>query len=101
MLAERVKEWTREWKREGLQQGLQQGLQRGLQQGRIEGEATLLQRQIERKFGPVNEATRARLAGAGSETLLMWGERVLTAASLAEVFDETAPPKDAATRSSE
>ena len=31
----------------------------------------------------------------------MWGERVLTAASLAEVFDETAPPKDAATRSSE
>ena len=60
MLAERVKEWTREWKKEGLQQGLQ----RGLQQGRLEGETTLLQRQIERKFGPVDETMRARLAAA-------------------------------------
>ena len=58
------------------------------QEGRQEGEATLLCRQLERKFGPLDEVTRVKLATADAETLLVWGERVLDAANLAEVFAE-------------
>ena len=78
MLAERVTEWTEEWKR--------QGMEKGLQQGRLEGEVALLLRQLELRFGKLDETSRARVRRADAETLLLWGARVLTAASLAEVF---------------
>ncbi|MFM8330700.1 MAG: Rpn family recombination-promoting nuclease/putative transposase, partial [Candidatus Methylumidiphilus sp.] len=67
MLAERVKEWTEQWKQEGLAEGRQEGLQEGLQRGRVEGEADLLLRQLGRRFGPVSEATRQRVAAADAE----------------------------------
>ena len=49
----------------------------------------LLQRQLTLKFGPLDAATQARLVAADSEMLLVWGERVLAAGSLAEVFGRT------------
>ncbi len=84
MLAERVKEWTEGWKREGRQEGRQEGLQLGLQQG----EALLLLRQLERRFGPLDEALRQRVRAADADTLLQWGERILTVNTLAEVMEE-------------
>ena len=54
----------------------------------------LLQRQLAFKFGPLDEASLARLAAADSETLLVWGERVLTAPNLAAVFAAPAQPED-------
>lgn len=45
-----------------------------------------------RLLGPLDAATQTRLAAADSETLLVWGERVLAAGSLAEVFDGTPGP---------
>lgn len=81
MLAERVIEWTQEWK--------QQGLEAGRQEGHQEGESLLLQRLLTLKFGPLDEAARTRLATADSETLLARGDRVLTAACLAEVFGKS------------
>ena len=83
MLAERVKQWTEEWKAEGLQAGRQQGLQEGRQQG----EASLLLRLLTRKFGPIDEPTRARVLAADAEQLLVWGERVLSAETLGDVFE--------------
>jgi len=83
MLAERVKQWTEEWKAEGLQAGRQQGLQEGRQQG----EASLLLRLLTRKFGTVDESTRARVLAADAEQLLVWGERVLSAETLGDVFE--------------
>lgn len=74
MLAERVTEWTEEWKRQGRQEGRQ------------EGEATLLLRQLELRFGPLDDTIRARVRGADAETLLRWGESVLSAASLEDVL---------------
>ena len=74
MLAERVTEWTEEWKRQGRQEGRQ------------EGEAALLLRLLELRFGPLDETSDARVRRADAETLLRWGERVLTASTLAEVF---------------
>jgi hypothetical protein len=70
MLAERVQEWTKQWKQEGRQ----------------EGEAGVLMRLLERKFGPLDAAVRSRIAQADSETLLEWSERVLTAERLEDVF---------------
>ena len=95
MLAERVKEWTEEWKRQGLQEGIQQGLQQGLQQGvqqgmqqgLRQGEAAVVLRLLECRFGPLDETVRQRIQAAGAETLLLWGERALTAQTLADVFE--------------
>ena len=94
MLAERVKQWTEQWKAEGLQAGMQQGLEQGLEQGRNqgrregrqEGEAAMLLRQLTRKFGAIDESIRARVLGADAEQLLVWGERVLSADTIEEVF---------------
>ena len=57
-----------------------------MQKGLQKGEATLLLRLIERRFGSVDEATRHRLQTADAETLLQWGDRLLSAASAVEVL---------------
>ena len=76
MLRDTVKGWTRQW------------LEEGRQEGRQEGEARLLLRQIERKFGVVGDRNRERIRRADAEQLLEWGERLVTARSVAEVFGE-------------
>ena len=55
-------------------------------EGRVEGEAALLLRLLERKFPPLPESARQRIATADAETLLVWGERVLDANNLDEVW---------------
>jgi Putative transposase, YhgA-like/Domain of unknown function (DUF4351) len=82
MLRETVKEWTREWKNEGLREGLKEGRR----EGRREGEARILMRLLELKFGPLKPEDQAQIDGADAERLLAWGERVLTARSIEEVF---------------
>jgi hypothetical protein len=82
MLAERVIEWTEQWKQQGLQEGIEQGIHRG----RKEGEAALLLRLLERRFGPLDETLRQRLQAADAETLLNWGERLFHADSAEEVL---------------
>ena len=72
MLAERVMEWTEQWERQGLQQG----------------EAVLFLRLAERRFGPLSADARDRIESADAETLLRWGENLLTAGSLDEVFSD-------------
>jgi predicted transposase/invertase (TIGR01784 family) len=79
MLAERATDWTQTWKQQGRQEGLAEGIQKG--------EAALLLRQLEVRFGPLSEADRARLMEADADTLLRWGERILTATTLAEVVN--------------
>ncbi|MCX7112077.1 MAG: Rpn family recombination-promoting nuclease/putative transposase [Proteobacteria bacterium] len=90
MLAERVIEWTEEWKQQGIQKGIElgweKGLQEGRQEGRQEGEASLLFRLMELRFGRVDEQTRHRLQTADAETLLRWGDRLLSAASAEDVL---------------
>ncbi len=100
MLEERLVEWTEQWKQEGLQKGLQEGRRKGLQEGRRkglqegrregrrEGEATFLLRQLKVKYGPLDPVLRARIRSADTEQLMAWGERFVTATSLAEIFEE-------------
>ncbi|MEF8721782.1 MAG: DUF4351 domain-containing protein [Candidatus Accumulibacter delftensis] len=63
------------------------GIEKGLLQGRQEGEATLLQSLLARRFGTLPDAVRDRLAGATVEQLESWALKILDAKSLDEVFD--------------
>ena len=95
MLEKRVEEWNRELReegrllglKEGRKKGIQEGIQKGIQEGRQEGEAALLLRQLEHKFGRVDPKTRKRVRSADTERLLDWGQRVLTAERLEDVFN--------------
>ena len=76
MLDEYTLDWTAKWRMQGREEG------------RREGEAALLLRQLERKFGALKSGIRQRIESAEADQLLEWGERLLTARSLAEVFGE-------------
>jgi hypothetical protein len=50
------------------------------------GQAGLLQRQLQRRFGDLSPTTLKRLNQATPEQLDRWGMRVLEAQKLSEVF---------------
>ncbi len=83
MIAENTWDWTAEWRMKGLEEGRKEGRR----EGRKEGEIALLKRQLQRKFGLLDAGVEKRIEGASAERLLEWGERFVTAESLAEVFD--------------
>lgn len=74
MLAERVTTWTEKWKQEGIQEG------------KKSGERQLLERQLQRRFGPLSADFRARLEHATSEQLEQRADNILDATTLDEVF---------------
>ena len=74
MLAERLEEWAHGYAAQGLKKGMQQG------------EALLLQRQLARRFGALSAEHASRIASATPAQLENWGDRVLDAKSLDEVF---------------
>jgi len=62
---------------------IEQGVQQGIQQG----ERTLLLRQLRKRFGnEVDTNTERRLATASVEQIGLWAERVLSVATLTELF---------------
>lgn len=84
MLAESVIEWTQDWKRQGIEEGWREG--------RRAGESRLLERLLVKRFGPLDEATQARLQTATIAELEFWGERVLDAPCLSDVFTQPSMP---------
>jgi predicted transposase YdaD len=72
-----------------MEQGRQQGLQEGREQGIHEGERGLLLRQLRTRFGgQVNADTERRVAAASSEQIALWADRVLSAATLADLLSD-------------
>ncbi len=57
-------------------------------EGRRNGQVSLLKRQLEQRFGDVPDWAMSRLEEAGSDQLERWGERVLDARRLEDVFEE-------------
>ena len=51
-----------------------------------EGNAAVLLRQLRRKFGPLDGIVEERISSAEGDRILAWADRVLSAASLDEVF---------------
>lgn len=65
------------------QQLIEQGIQQGIQQG----ERGMLLRQLRTRFGAqVNVDTEHRVAAASSDQIALWADRVLSAATLAELL---------------
>jgi hypothetical protein len=58
-----------------------------LSASRAEGKAEILLKQLELRFGPIPTEIRTRVGGSIHRLLDRWAERVLTAATLDEVFD--------------
>jgi hypothetical protein len=77
-LTDRFDAWAREYEQKGLDKGLEKGIEKG--------EALLLQRLLVRRFGPLPSDVVAQLGTATTEQLERWGDRVLDAASLDDVF---------------
>ena len=67
---------------------IEQGIERGLAQGVQRGEARILRSLLRLRFGELPDAVHHRLDTADADTLLGWSARVLTAPTLAAVFDE-------------
>ena len=78
-----------EGKQIGLQQGLQEGRQEGRQEGLQEGERTVLERQLQRRFGVLTPEITEKLSEASSTDLENWAENVLDAKTLEDVFDSS------------
>jgi hypothetical protein len=68
-----------------------EGEARGEASGRLEGEARGLREVLVRllvlKFGSISVGDQARISTAAKDQLLLWSERVLSADSLAAVFN--------------
>lgn len=82
MLADSIDRWNRELREKSIREGLQEGLEKGTRQG----EARVLLRLLQRKFGPLASGVEERILSADGDRILAWADRVLTAASLDEVF---------------
>jgi len=67
------------WRQEAIEEGVKQGLE--------QGERKLLLRQLRRRFGAdVDGEIEHRVATASTELVEIWAERVLSAATLAELL---------------
>ena len=73
------------WETQAIAKGMEQGMLQGMQQG----EALLLQRQLTRRFGALSATQLASIAAATPAQLETWGDRVLEATSLDDVFGDT------------
>ncbi len=71
----------------GIQKGIEQGREQGIEQGIRRGEAILLLRLIELRFGAADQDVMQRIHEADSETLLRWSDRILTAQSLSDLLE--------------
>jgi hypothetical protein len=76
-----------------VQEGFDKGFDKGLEKGReevlkerLEGQRAMLLRLLGRRFGAVPEPIAARVAAATPPEVERWGDRVLDAASLDDVF---------------
>ncbi len=67
---------------------IQRGQQEGRAEGRVEGQAELLARLLTKRFGPLSAEIQDRLNQATTDQLERWGERLLDADALDDVFDD-------------
>ena len=70
-----------------FQRAREEGRTEGMQLGRVAGERMLLERQLRRKFGALPSVVDARLSNASVADLEAWGENVLDADTINEVFN--------------
>ncbi|WP_052355472.1 DUF4351 domain-containing protein [Castellaniella defragrans] len=62
------------------------GIAKGLERGQVKGQADLLLRLLQRRFGAVGADVVQRIRAAGMEELETWSLNILDAATLEDVF---------------
>jgi hypothetical protein len=77
-LTDRFETWAKQYEQKGLAKGIEKGIEKG--------EALLLQRLLVRRFGVLPATILKQIAHATTDQLELWGDRVLDAQSLDEVF---------------
>lgn len=73
---------------QGIEQGMQKGLQKGIQKGIQKGERVLFLRQLKLKFILIPKKYLAKIDAAEEKLLLTWGERLIKAKNLQEIFGD-------------
>jgi hypothetical protein len=63
-------------------------MDRGIERGLVRGRRELLLRLLGKRFGDLPESAVARVNAADAATLDVWGERLLAASTLEEVWGE-------------
>ena len=74
-------------KDEGRAEGITLGRTEGIEAGRVEGEAKPLVRLLERRFGPLSRARKAKIRNSETGQIETWGDRALFAGTIDEVFE--------------
>ena len=74
-------------KAEGFAEGFERGKEQWMERGRVDGERTVLERQLRRRFGSLSPEVEARVAGASAVDLETWADEVLDANTLDDVFN--------------
>ena len=74
-------------------EGLAQGLAEGEARGEVKGQASLLARQLEKRFGPLPSSVKRLLRQAEATTVETWGLRLLEAQTMEDVFGTALTPK--------
>lgn len=70
-----------------IQQGIQLGIQ-AVQRGIQQGMTTFLLRLLKQKFIIIPESYQQKIEQANTDMLLTWGDRILDAKSLEEIFKD-------------
>ena len=83
-IAEALKD---EGRAEGITLGRTEGRMEGIEAGRVEGEAKPLVRLLERRFGPLSRARKAKIRNSETGQIETWGDRALFAGTIDEVFE--------------
>ena len=110
LISEKPGMWARQWEREGRQKGLQEGRLEGLREGRLKGRlegrqegrtegrqegrmegkvesaTTILEKQLQRKFGAIPDWAALRIAQADADALQQWALNILDAEQIEDVF---------------
>jgi hypothetical protein len=71
--------------------GEEVGEAKGISLGEARGEAMLLTKFLERRFGPLQESVRTRIYAADVDTIDRWADRLDLAASLEAIFTDLPP----------
>jgi hypothetical protein len=82
-----IRAWFDDYQRKLRSEGRKEGHEEGHKEGRKQGERSLLLRQLRARFGELPPAAVARIEAADVADLERWGERILGARTLVEVFD--------------
>lgn len=81
-----IRAWYRAWSEE-QERKQRESIRHAHDEGISQGERALLLRQLRARFGTLPAIVTARVEAADAKAIEAWGERVLTAESLSDVFD--------------